>query len=124
MSLLKIIEQAGVGTDACADVLGVDHEIFQQWVNSQREMPPSYASILAATLGVKAEVLTSNSIGSVDGQPKESRLQSGSNYGAANLQTPIGNQSSQFGDSDTTPTNWSRRRSVNLTRLGMLFSKP
>jgi Zn-dependent peptidase ImmA (M78 family) len=70
MSLLKIIEQAGVGTDACADVLGVDHEIFQQWVNSQREMPPSYASILAATLGVKAEVLTSNSIGSVDGQPK------------------------------------------------------
>ena len=33
-------------------------------------MPPSYASILAATLGVKAEVLTSNSIGSVDGQPK------------------------------------------------------
>jgi len=70
MSLLKIIEQAGIGTDACADVLGVDHEIFQQWVNSQREMPPSYALILAATLGVKAEVLTSNLIGSTGGQPK------------------------------------------------------
>src|ERR1035438_7977314 len=70
MSLLKIIEQAGIGTNACADVLGVDHEIFEQWVNSQREMPPSYASILAATLGVKPEVLTSNAVSLAGGQSK------------------------------------------------------
>ncbi len=70
MSLLKIIEQAGLGTNACADVLGVDHELFQQWVNLQREIPPSYASILAATLGVKSEVLISNAVGSTGSQPK------------------------------------------------------
>src|SRR5208282_3941154 len=70
MSLLKMIEQAGLGTRACADVLGVDHGVFEEWVNGQREMPPSYASILAATLGVRADVLTSGAIASATGLSK------------------------------------------------------
>jgi hypothetical protein len=59
MALRKVIEEAGLGIDACADVLGVDRKIFQQWADSQREMPPAYASLLAVTLGVKPEALTS-----------------------------------------------------------------
>ena len=62
MSLRKIIEGAGLGLNACADVLGVDHEVFQQWADSQREIPPAYASILAATLGIKADVMTSRAL--------------------------------------------------------------
>lgn len=59
MALRKVIEEAGLGLDACADVLGVDRQLFQQWADSQREMPPSYATLLAVTLGVKPETLTS-----------------------------------------------------------------
>jgi Zn-dependent peptidase ImmA (M78 family) len=62
MSLRKLIEGAGLGLDACADVLGVDHEVFQQWADSQREMPPSYASVLAATLGIRSDALTSKAL--------------------------------------------------------------
>ncbi len=70
MSLIKVIEQAGLGTKACADVLGVDHGLFEEWANGQREMPPSYISILAATLGVKADVLTSGAVASAKGLTK------------------------------------------------------
>lgn len=62
MSLRKVIEGTGLGLDACADVLGVDHELFQQWADSQKEMPPAYASVLAAALGVKPEVMTSRAL--------------------------------------------------------------
>lgn len=58
MSLRGVVEEAGLSLSACASTLGVDYGIFQQWADSQREMPPAYASILAAVLGVSAEVLT------------------------------------------------------------------
>jgi Zn-dependent peptidase ImmA (M78 family) len=39
-------------------VLGVDLDLFREWAEGQREMPPIYASTLAATLGVRVEALT------------------------------------------------------------------
>ncbi len=70
MSLRKVIEGTGLGLDACADVLGVDHELFQQWADSQKEIPPAYASVLAAALGVKPEVMTSRVLASARGSQK------------------------------------------------------
>src|ERR1019366_3433366 len=70
MSLRNVIEEAGLGLNACASVLGVDQELFQQWADAQKAMPPSYAAILAAMLGVKADVMTSKAIASVKGSQR------------------------------------------------------
>jgi len=70
MSLRTVIEGAGLGLNACADVLGVSHEVFQQWADSQKEIPPAYASILAATLGVKPEAMTSRVLMSARGSAR------------------------------------------------------
>jgi Zn-dependent peptidase ImmA (M78 family) len=59
MAFRKVIEETGLGIDACADVLGVDRKLFQQWADYQKEIPPAYSMLLAVTLGVKAEALTS-----------------------------------------------------------------
>ena len=58
MSLRKLIEGTGLTVNACADVLGVDRELFGRWSDFQAEIPPAYASILAATLGVRIEALS------------------------------------------------------------------
>jgi Zn-dependent peptidase ImmA (M78 family) len=56
--------------NACAEVLGVDHELFLEWADSKREMPPAYARILGAVLGVKTEALTSKAFALSHGASK------------------------------------------------------
>ena len=55
MTLRAVIEGAGLSLPACATTLGVDPDLFQQWADSQREMPPTYVALVSAVLGVKAE---------------------------------------------------------------------
>ncbi len=71
MSLRKVIEDAGLGLAACADVLGVDSNVFRQWADGQREIPPIYATVLAAALGIKPEALTSRALSSKSAQRLE-----------------------------------------------------
>jgi Zn-dependent peptidase ImmA (M78 family) len=70
MSLRKIIEGAGLNIAACAQVLGVDQELFLEWADSKREMPPAYATVLSAILGVKTETLTSKAFAVTHGSAK------------------------------------------------------
>ena len=70
MSLRKIIEGAGLNVTACAEVLGVDPELFLEWADSKREMPPAYAMVLSAILGVKTEALTSKAFAVTHGSAK------------------------------------------------------
>lgn len=60
MSLRAVIEGAGLTLSACASTLGVDKDLFQQWADSKREIPPAYATTLGAVLGVKPESFTSS----------------------------------------------------------------
>lgn len=71
MSLRKVIEDAGLGLAACADILGVHAEVFRQWADGQREMPPMYATVLAASLGIKPEALTTRALASKGAQRLE-----------------------------------------------------
>jgi Zn-dependent peptidase ImmA (M78 family) len=61
MSFRNVIEGTGLTIEACADVLGVDRELFQQWSDGQKEIPPAYAVLLAAILGVRSEILLAKS---------------------------------------------------------------
>jgi Zn-dependent peptidase ImmA (M78 family) len=70
MSLRAVIEGAGLSLYACASTLGVDYEIFQNWADGKREMPPSYTAVLAAVLGVKQEALTSKALSATRGASK------------------------------------------------------
>ncbi len=70
MSLRAVIEGAGLTLPACASALGVDPEIFQQWADAQREMPPAYSSVLASVLGIKPEVITSKALSAGRGAAK------------------------------------------------------
>jgi Zn-dependent peptidase ImmA (M78 family) len=71
MSLRKIVESAGLTLDSCADVLGVDRDLFYDWADLKREIPPSFARDLSAILGVKAEVLTSKAFALTHGSKFE-----------------------------------------------------
>lgn len=71
MSLRKVIEDAGLGLEASADVLGVSVDVFRQWADGQREIPPIYATVLAASLGVKPEALMGRAAASKGAQRLE-----------------------------------------------------
>lgn len=50
-------ESVRISPTACAQLLGVDEELFGQWSAGQRAMPDSYATSLATMLGVTVEAL-------------------------------------------------------------------
>jgi Zn-dependent peptidase ImmA (M78 family) len=58
MSIRALIEGAGLTLPACASALGVDAEIFMQWADAKREIPPAYAETLSAVLGIDSSLFT------------------------------------------------------------------
>lgn len=59
MSIRAVIEGAGLTLRACAETLGVSHELFNEWADGKREVPPAYVQVLSAVLGTAPEALTS-----------------------------------------------------------------
>jgi Zn-dependent peptidase ImmA (M78 family) len=65
MSIRALIDGAGLSVSACANALGVDSQIFKEWADGKREIPPSYAETLSAVLGISSKLF--------DARPAESR---------------------------------------------------
>ncbi|HEY5330459.1 MAG TPA: ImmA/IrrE family metallo-endopeptidase [Acidobacteriaceae bacterium] len=59
MSIRALIDGTGLSLNACASTLGVDTQIFKEWADGKREMPPSYAETLSAILGVNSKLFDS-----------------------------------------------------------------
>jgi Zn-dependent peptidase ImmA (M78 family) len=69
--LREILSSAGLNAKVCADLMGLDHTLFHQWVMGQRPIPPYIVPELSSVLGVpKDAILTSSSgTGSSDNAP-------------------------------------------------------
>ena len=60
--LSEILDSAGLKPKVCADLLGLDHTLFHQWVVGQRPIPQYIVPELSSVLGVSKEaILTSAS---------------------------------------------------------------
>lgn len=57
--LKDILESAGLKSDSCASLLGIDRDIFNQWLTGQRPIAAFILPQLASVLGVKPELLIS-----------------------------------------------------------------
>lgn len=57
--LRDILESAGLKSKSCADLLGLDHKLFQEWVMGQRPIPAYIVPELSSVLGVPREAILS-----------------------------------------------------------------
>ena len=57
MSLRNLIQESHLTVASCAAVLGIDFDLFNDWCDHRKEIPPAYASLLSAVLGVKPELI-------------------------------------------------------------------
>lgn len=55
--LRNILDSAGLNPKLCADLLGLDHKLFQQWLVGQRAIPSYVVPELSTVLGVPPEAI-------------------------------------------------------------------
>ncbi len=69
--LRNILQSAGLNAKVCADLLGLDHKLFHEWLNHTRPIPGYIIPELSSVLGVPQEAITAaeSSSGSVDDAP-------------------------------------------------------
>jgi Zn-dependent peptidase ImmA (M78 family) len=53
----EIIDATGLTSQSCADMLGISHDVFSEWIASQRAIPESYVPLLCDALGVEQSAL-------------------------------------------------------------------
>jgi Zn-dependent peptidase ImmA (M78 family) len=53
--LKDILESAGIKPETCASLLGIDADIFNQWITGQRPLPPFIVPQLSSVLGIKPD---------------------------------------------------------------------
>ena len=109
MSFRNVIEGTGLTIEACADVLGVDRELFQQWSDGQKEIPPAYAVLLAAIFGVRSEILLQNPAKAQSMLETRVPPQFGSSSEVVHFMTPTARQSCSCGDLVTMQTSWRKQ---------------
>jgi len=56
--LQKILTSAGIDPRTCAELLGFNPQVFQQWASGQTRIPDSVVPLLSAVLSVSPSVLT------------------------------------------------------------------
>ena len=61
--LREVLKSAGLNAKICADLIGVDHTLFHQWVVGQRPIPPYIVPELSSVLGVPEQAILTSSSG-------------------------------------------------------------
>jgi len=56
--LQRILSSAGLDARVCAQLIGINPQVFMQWVSGQSPIPESIVPLLAAVLSVQPSVLT------------------------------------------------------------------
>ena len=56
MILKEILESVGIKPETCASLLGIDPDIFHQWLTGQKLLPPFIVPLISSVLGVKPKV--------------------------------------------------------------------
>lgn len=69
MSIRAVIEGAGLTLEACARALSVNPDLFSEWADAKREIPPVYADNLSAILGTRVDALNVKGLGSRKVEP-------------------------------------------------------
>ena len=59
--LRNVIESAGLNSKLCADLLGLDHKLFHDWLAGKRPIPSYVVPELAAVLGVPPDTILESS---------------------------------------------------------------
>jgi Zn-dependent peptidase ImmA (M78 family)/transcriptional regulator with XRE-family HTH domain len=59
--LRNILQSAGLKPKVCAELLGIDHKLFSQWVNGQRPIPGYIVPELSSVLGVSETAILATS---------------------------------------------------------------
>jgi len=57
--LCNLLDAAGLKPKVCADLLGIDHKIFHEWIMGQRPIPGFIVPELSSVLGVPPHAITS-----------------------------------------------------------------
>lgn len=56
--LQRILDSAGLQPTQCADLLGLDRELFAEWTAGSRPIPRSYIPLLSGVLGVQPDIIS------------------------------------------------------------------
>jgi len=66
LMLREAIQATGIAPATAASLLGINPDLFQEWITEQRPLPTSWAALLSSVVGIDLSQLTSRKVGARD----------------------------------------------------------